>query len=218
MKNKVTTRVKVIESLSIALLRPSALFSITFITSLCFLLLSQQVKATQNNMIVSPINSNGCPITLDFKLRKLAETEEINLCETYKGKVVLIVNTASKCGFTDQFDGLESLYKKYKDKGLVVLGFPSNDFANQDPENEKKIAEFCRLTYSVKFPMFQKIHVAENNASPIYKTLGKLAGEFPKWNFHKYLLDTKGNLIASFPSRVEPNDRKLVASIKKLLP
>ncbi|KAG1657149.1 Glutathione peroxidase [Nymphon striatum] len=154
-------------------------------------------KPTKAETIIAPVNANNCPVTLDFNLRKLAKSEEVNLCNAYKGKVVMIVNTASKCGFTGQFDGLEALYKKYKEKGLVVLGFPSNDFANQDPENEEKIAKFCRLTYGVKFPMFQKTHAAEGNASPIYKTLGKLAGEFPQWNFHKYILDTNGNLIDS---------------------
>lgn len=185
---------------------------------LVMVLLFPPVSKAKSNVVETQINANGCPVTLDFKLRKLAKKEETNLCESYKGKVVLIVNTASKCGFTDQFDGLEALYKKYKDKGLVVLGFPSNDFANQDPENEKKIAEFCRLTYGVEFPMFQKTHAAKANASPIYKTLGTMAGEFPKWNFHKYLLDTKGNLIGSFRSQVEPNSDKLISLIEKSLP
>jgi glutathione peroxidase len=188
------------------------------VLSLGLMLLLTPVSVAKTKLVESPINSNGCPTTLDFKLRKLGKSEEVNLCETYKGKVVLIVNTASKCGFTDQFDGLESLYKKYKDKGLVVLGFPSNDFANQDPENEKKIADFCRLTYGVEFPMFQKVHAAENGASPLYKTLGGIAGEFPKWNFHKYLLDTNGNLIGSFRSQERPNSKQIVSLIEKHLP
>ncbi|KAG1657153.1 Glutathione peroxidase [Nymphon striatum] len=175
------------------LFKVSIVFSITM--ALCITLLL--AKPTKAETIIAPVNANNCPVTLDFNLRKLAKSEEVNLCNAYKGKVVMIVNTASKCGFTGQFDGLEALYKKYKEKGLVVLGFPSNDFANQDPENEEKIAKFCRLTYGVKFPMFQKTHAAEGNASPIYKTLGKLAGEFPQWNFHKYILDTNGNLIDS---------------------
>ncbi|KAG1657151.1 putative oxidoreductase [Nymphon striatum] len=102
-------------------------------------------KPTKAETIIAPVNANNCPVTLDFNLRKLAKSEEVNLCNAYKGKVVMIVNTASKCGFTGQFDGLEALYKKYKEKGLVVLGFPSNDFANQDPENEEKIAKFYSL-------------------------------------------------------------------------
>ena len=191
-------------------------FTQTLIMASILLLLP--LHAVANLHVKAAINTNGCPKTLDFNMRKLAKPDTINLCETYKGKVVLIVNTASKCGFTGQFDGLENLYKQYKEKGLVVLGFPSNDFANQDPENEKKIAEFCRLTFGVKFPMFEKTHAAEKSASPLYKTLGDMAGEFPKWNFHKYLLDTKGNLIASFPSQIEPNDKKLVRLIEKNLP
>lgn len=175
-------------------------------------------QAAVTDKIEAPINANGCPVTLDFKLRKLAEKDEINLCDTYKGKVVLIVNTASKCGFTDQFGELEKIYGKYKDKGFVVLGFPSNDFANQDPENEKNIAKFCRLTYGVKFPMFEKTHAAKKSASPLYQTLGNLSGEFPRWNFHKYILDTNGNLVASFPSQVSPTDSQLLDIIKKHLP
>ena len=175
-------------------------------------------QAAVTDKIEAPINANGCPATLDFKLRKLAEKDEINLCDSYKGKVVLIVNTASKCGFTDQFGELEKIYGKYKDKGFVVLGFPANDFANQDPENEKNIAKFCRLTYGVKFPMFEKTHAAKKTASPLYQTLGNLSGEFPRWNFHKYILDTNGNLVASFPSQVSPTDRQLLDIIKKHLP
>ena len=203
-------------SISTKLFKASVVLSLTL--SLGFLLLLPPPSVAKTKIIESPINANGCPKTLDFNLRKLAKSEEINLCDAYKGKVVLIVNTASKCGFTGQFDGLESLYNKYKDKGLVVLGFPSNDFANQDPENEQNIATFCRLTYGVKFPMFQKTHAAENNASPIYKTLGGMAGEFPEWNFHKYLLDTKGNLVGSFKSQVTPDSKNIVSLIEKHLP
>ena len=165
----------------------------------------------------APVNANGCPATLDFKLKSLASTDLVNLCEAYKGKVVLIVNTASKCGFTDQFGELEALYEKYKEKGLVVLGFPSNDFGGQDPENEKKIASFCRLTYGVKFPMFEKTHAAQQGASPIYQALGNLAGDFPKWNFHKYLLDKEGNMIASLPSQIGPTDKSLIEMIENHL-
>ncbi|KAG1657152.1 Glutathione peroxidase-like peroxiredoxin gpx1 [Nymphon striatum] len=123
------------------LFKVSIVFSITM--ALCITLLL--AKPTKAETIIAPVNANNCPVTLDFNLRKLAKSEEVNLCNAYKGKVVMIVNTASKCGFTGQFDGLEALYKKYKEKGLVVLGFPSNDFANQDPENEEKIAKFYSL-------------------------------------------------------------------------
>jgi glutathione peroxidase len=161
---------------------------------------------------------NGCPAALDFTLRLLGSPDPVNLCEIYKGKVVVIVNTASKCGFTPQFEGLEKLYSDYKDRGLVVLGFPSNDFANQDPGSEDEIKQFCQLTYGVKFPMFEKTHAAKGTASPIYQTLGDMAGEYPQWNFHKYVLNTKGELVGSFSSFVTPQSDKLVKLIEENLP
>ncbi|EIJ33222.1 glutathione peroxidase [Thiothrix nivea] len=168
--------------------------------------------------VAGPATDNGCPAALNFSLRMLGADKEVNLCQEYKGKVVVIVNTASKCGFTPQFEGLEKLYSGYKDRGLVVLGFPSNDFAGQDPSSEQEIKEFCELTYGVKFPMFEKTHAAKDNASPIYKTLGEMAGEYPRWNFHKYVLNTKGELIGSFSSFVTPQSSKLVNLIEANLP
>lgn len=159
----------------------------------------------------------SCPTTLNFTKRTLASDQEVNLCKEYLGKVVLVVNTASKCGYTPQYDGLEALYRKYKDKGLVVLGFPSNDFGGQEPGNEKQIQNFCRLTYGVEFPMFEKTHAAKANADPMYQILGNLAGEYPQWNFHKYLLDRQGRLVASYNSRVEPQSPTVVETIEKLL-
>jgi glutathione peroxidase len=159
----------------------------------------------------------NCPETLNFTMRTLAGDEQVNLCDKYSGKVVLVVNTASKCGYTYQYDGLEALYRQYKDRGLVVLGFPSNDFGAQEPGNEKQIATFCRLTYGVEFPMFEKTRAAERNADPLYKTLGDLAGEYPRWNFHKYLLDRNGKLVASYSSHVEPKSPQVVHAIEKLL-
>ncbi len=159
----------------------------------------------------------SCPETLDFKKRELAGQKVKDLCEAYQGKVVLIVNTASKCGYTYQYEGLEALYRKYQDQGLVVLGFPSNDFAGQEPGNEKQIQNFCRNTYSVEFPMFEKSSVREGVAEPLYQTLARLAGEYPRWNFHKYLLDRSGKLAGSFSSRIEPESKQLVDAIEKLL-
>lgn len=174
------------------------------------------------NVMAEPVagaaTANGCPAALNFTLRELGSDKEVNLCEVYKGKVVLMVNTASKCGFTPQFEGLEKLYSDYKDRGLVVLGFPSNDFAQQDPGTEKEIKDFCEQTYSVKFPMFAKTEVTKDNASPIYKVLGEMAGEYPAWNFHKYVLNTKGELIGSFSSFVTPQSDKLVKLIEANLP
>ncbi len=168
--------------------------------------------------VAGPTTDNGCPAVLNFTLRELGSDKTVNLCEAYKGKVVLMVNTASKCGFTPQFEGLEKLYSDYKDRGLVVLGFPSNDFAGQDPGSEQEIKDFCELTYGVKFPMFEKTQVLKKNASPLYQVLGEMAGEHPSWNFHKYVLNTKGELIGSFSSFVTPQSDKLVKLIEANLP
>ena len=160
--------------------------------------------------------SANCPQTLNFTMRTLAGEQQVNLCEAYLGKVVLIVNTASKCGYTYQYEGLESLYRQYKPMGLVVVGFPSNDFGGQEPGTEKQIQDFCRLTYSVEFPMFEKTRVAQHHADPLFQTLGTIAGEFPQWNFHKYILDRNGNLVASFNSKVEPQSKEIINTLKGL--
>ena len=158
-----------------------------------------------------------CPKTLNFNVRTLAGNDLINLCDRYLGKVVMVVNTASKCGYTPQYEGLEALYRKYRERGLVILGFPTNDFGGQEPGSEKQIQDFCRLTYGVEFPMFAKSHARQVKADPIYKTLGTLAGEFPQWNFHKYIVDRKGNLVGSFDSKVMPQSRDIISHIEKLL-
>jgi glutathione peroxidase len=159
----------------------------------------------------------ACPAALDFSFRPLAADTPVKLCEHYAGKVVLVVNTASKCGFTYQYEGLEKLYAKYRARGLVVLGFPSNDFGGQEPGTEAQIKQFCRLTYSVQFPMFEKITVRKSTAHPFYQQLASLAGEYPAWNFHKYLLNRNGELIASYPSSAEPDDPRLLAAIQHQL-
>ncbi len=154
---------------------------------------------------------------LDQDFRRLASDEVINLSEAYAGKVVLVVNTASKCGNTPQYDGLESLYEEYGDEGLVVLGFPSNDFFGQEPGTEEEIQEFCRLTYKVKFPMFEKVTVKEGKANPFFDRLAAASGTYPTWNFHKYLIGRDGKLIAEFSPRTQPDDKKLVAELKAAL-
>ena len=159
----------------------------------------------------------ACPPALDFSVRTLAGTEQVNLCQRYLGKVILVVNTASRCGYTPQYDGLEALYQRYQDRGLVVLGFPSNDFANQEPGNEDQIQEFCRLTYGVKFPMFKKTRVLKEYADPFYRALADQAGRYPRWNFHKYLIDRQGRVIRDFPSSVRPDDPALISAIESLL-
>jgi glutathione peroxidase len=158
----------------------------------------------------------ACPPTLDVTARPLGGHEPLRLCDQYAGKVVLVVNTASRCGYTPQFEALENLYKTYKDRGLAVLGFPSNDF-RQELGTEQEIGDFCRLTYGVEFPMFSKTRVMKANADPIYRTLGELAGEYPAWNFHKYLLDRDGRLVGSYPTAVEPDDPRILKMIEELL-
>jgi glutathione peroxidase len=154
---------------------------------------------------------------LDHEARRLGSDEAVNLNDEYAGKVVLIVNTASKCAFTGQYEGLEALYARYKDRGLVVLGFPSNDFGGQEPGTEQQIQEFCRLTYSVKFPMFGKTHVKEGQADPLFRGLAEAAGRYPKWNFHKYLLDREGRLVDDYLSWTSPQSDTVIEAIERLL-
>ena len=154
---------------------------------------------------------------LDQDFRKLAEEDVVNLQEEYSGKVILVVNTASKCGNTPQYDGLEALYQEYGDDGLVVLGFPSNDFLGQEPGTEAEIQEFCRLTYKVKFPMFEKTTVKEGEAHPFFDQLAAEAGTYPTWNFHKYLIGRDGEVIREFSPRTKPENKELVAAIEAAL-
>ena len=154
---------------------------------------------------------------LDRDYRQLAGKETVNLQATYGGQVLLVVNTASKCGFTPQYEGLEAMHAKYKAQGFAVLGFPSNDFMGQEPGSEEEIQEFCTLTYGVKFPMFEKVQVRGDTPTPLYADMIKATGEAPGWNFHKYLIDRSGKVIASFGSRTTPDDPKLVAAIEKAL-
>jgi glutathione peroxidase len=154
---------------------------------------------------------------LDYSFRPLAKKQAVVLGKTYGGEVVLVVNTASKCGFTPQYEALEALHTKYGSKGFAVLGFPSGDFKAQEFDDEKQIREFCTLTYGVKFPMFEKVHVVGEQATPMYKQLAAMAGEAPKWNFHKYLIGRDGRLIASFGSKTTPNDPAVVAAIERAL-
>lgn len=167
-------------------------------------------------MIVSTSTASDSPL-LDQDFRRLASDEVINLSEEYRGRVLLVVNTASKCGNTPQYDGLEKLYQEYGDSGLVVLGFPSNDFLGQEPGTEEQIQEFCRLTYKVRFPMFEKVTVKEGNAHPFFERLAAAAGTYPTWNFHKFLIGRDGKLIAEFSPRTQPYNEDLVAKIKAAL-
>jgi glutathione peroxidase len=140
-------------------------------------------------LISGNVSAKQCSPLLDFDVRTLNDNTVINLCEQYQGRVILVVNTASKCAYTDQYESLEKLYKEFQDDGLVVLGFPSNDFGHQEPGNEAQIKSFCRMTYGVKFPMFAKTGVTQYNADPFFKELARVSGTYPQWNFHKYLID-----------------------------
>jgi glutathione peroxidase len=134
----------------------------------------------------------------------------------YEGKVTLVVNTASQCGYTPQYTGLEALWKKYKDKGLFVLGFPSNDFGGQEPGKDSEVLSFCQTRFGVTFPLFSKSVVKGQDASPVFKFLAAGHGE-PQWNFHKYLVDKKGVVVKAFPSKVEPDDPALVQAVEQAL-
>ncbi len=164
----------------------------------------------------TPARADACPSLLDRSALRLQDEKPQNLCQ-YSGKVVLVVNTASFCGFTQQYKGLEALYKQYQSRGLVVLGFPTNDFGAQEPGTNKDIAAFCESTYGVKFPMFSKTTVKGANIDPLFAELSKRTGKTPGWNFHKYLIGRDGSTVSSFSSMVEPQDRKLVAEIERLL-
>ena len=137
-----------------------------------------------------------------------------NLSE-YKGQTLLIVNTASECGYTPQYKGLEAIYEKYKNRGFVVLGFPSNDFGGQEPGTEAKIEEFCELNFGVSFPLFSKVTVKGENAHPLYKELQKQTGQQVAWNFGKFLVS--GDSISYFSSKVEPESKELTSAIEKTL-
>jgi glutathione peroxidase len=157
-----------------------------------------------------------CPALLRHTFAKLQTGEPQSFCQ-YAGKVLLIVNTASYCSYTGQYEGLEALYRKYQGRGLVVLGFPSNDYGAQEPGSNKEIAEFCRTTYGVEFPMFEKVAGTRVAANPLYVELVAKTGKAPQWNFHKYLVDRSGTRIESFGSATDPAQPGFVAALERLL-
>lgn len=157
----------------------------------------------------------ACPAVLQHSFPRLQDEAPQNLCQ-YSGRVLLVVNTASYCGFTPQYKGLETLYSRYKDRGLVVLGFPSNDFAQEKASN-KEIAEFCENTFGVKFPMFAASHVRGEQANPLFRQLAAQTGTAPRWNFYKYLVGRDGRVLASYGSTTAPDSKALVADIEKAL-
>lgn len=157
----------------------------------------------------------ACPALLQHTFPRLQDEKPQSLCQ-YSGKVLLVVNTASYCGFTGQYKGLEALYARHKDKGLVVLGFPSNDFA-QETGNNQQIAEFCENTFGVKFPMFAKSVVSGEQANPFFRQLAQATGQKPRWNFYKYLIGRDGKAVAAYSSMTGPEDKALQRELDKLL-
>ena len=180
------------------------------LTALCLLLCSAAASAT-----TPAASTAACPATLNHTLLRLQDEKPQSLCQ-YAGKVILAVNTASYCGFTPQYKGLEALQEKYKAEGLVVLGFPSNDFAQEKGSN-KEIADFCESTFGVKFPMFAASSVKGDKANPFFKQLIANGATAPKWNFYKYLIGRDGKLIDSYSSMTTPDSRSLLADIEKSL-
>ena len=166
-------------------------------------------------MSTSPSPSSTRPATL-HELSVNTIDHKTKALSDYAGKVLLVVNTASECGFTPQYAGLEALYRKYRDRGLVVLGFPSNDFGGQEPGNEAEIASFCERRFQVSFPMFEKVKTKGAERAPLYEVLGTAKGE-PKWNFHKYLVGRDGQVIAGFSSKVAPDSPELDQAIERAL-
>ena len=177
---------------------------------------SLAMVATSLPALAQSAPAAACPAILQHQFPRLQDEAPQNLCQ-YSGKVVLVVNTASYCGFAGQFEGLEALYAKQKDKGLVVLGFPSNDFGQQEAKTSKEIADFCFNTYGVKFPMMGKSVVSGAGKNAFYAEMVKATGQEPRWNFHKYLIDRKGHVVDSYNSFTGPDSPKLVAAIDKAL-
>lgn len=157
----------------------------------------------------------ACPALLQHQFLRLQDEKPQSLCQ-YSGKVLVVVNTASFCGFTGQYAGLEALYAKYKDQGLVVLGFPSNDFSQESGSN-KEIADFCENTFAVKFPMFAKSSVTGNGANALFKQLATQTGTRPRWNFYKYVISRDGQQVTSYGSTTGPQDTRFVKTVEQLL-
>ncbi|KJF94736.1 glutathione peroxidase [Photobacterium angustum] len=168
------------------------------------------------SLVTTSANASSCPTLYQSPLKKLNSDEYYDFCQHLTGKVVLVVNTASQCGFTPQFKQLEELYKTYKDSGLVVIGFPSNDF-KQDRGSDQQTANICYSNYGVTFPMMTKTSVKGSKANPLYKLLISQSGKSVGWNFQKYLLNKQGQVVGVFPSSLSPTSNEMVAAIKQQL-
>jgi glutathione peroxidase len=177
------------------------------------------VAAALATASASSLAASACPTVLQHTLPRLQDEKPVDLCD-YAGRVVVVVNTASFCGYTPQYQSLEALHARYRERGLVVLGFPSNDFGQQEPGDNKAIAEFCENTFNVRFPMFAKSTVsarAAGGANPLFKALAARTGQAPRWNFHKYVVSRDGTTVLSRGSDVDPLSPDFVRDIEKLL-
>ncbi len=183
---------------------------------LCGRAATAQTAAAPLRPATAPGHSASCPPLLQHRFDRLQDEKPQSLCQ-YAGQVVLVVNTASYCGFTGQYKGLEALYERYKGRGLVVLGFPANDFGRQEPGANQAIADFCENTFGVKFPMFAKTTVVGRGANAFYQQLAARTGQTPQWNFHKYLIARDGQTVRSYPSATEPDNPAFVRDLEKIL-
>ncbi len=174
------------------------------------------LAANGSDLPVQSTDNMDCQPILSHRIRPLMGPDEKPLCDGHAGNVLLVVNTASKCGFTPQFEALETLHQRYKARGFEVLGFPSDDF-RQELDSEAAVAQFCELNYGVSFPMFQKIHVTAGDAHPLYRDLAAASGTYPRWNFNKYLIDRQGRVIAHYNSSELPLGQTITQAIEALL-
>lgn len=193
-------------------MRPSSLLVLALFTAATS---PTPVAAAQPSGVSAPA-PNPCPPILQHTFPRLQDEKPQNLCQ-YAGQVVLVVNTASYCGFTQQYKGLEELYRRYRERGLVVLGFPSNDFGQQEPGSNQQIAEFCENTFGVQFPMFAKSHVRGPQANALFKQLAERTGTTPKWNFYKYLISRDGRTVLAYNSLTAPDSATLRRDLERLL-
>ncbi len=191
-------------------MKPYALLTLALFTGALHAPLRAQTAAPMAAAAVA-----ACPALLNQSFPRLQDEKPQNLCQ-YAGKVLLVVNTASYCGYTPQYQGLEALHAKYAAQGLVVMGFPSNDF-NQESNDSKKIADLCFNTYGVKFPMFSTSAVSGKAANPLFSQLAQATGKSPTWNFNKYLIGRDGKPVAYYPSKATPDSKEVVAAVEKAL-
>ncbi|MDW3712182.1 MULTISPECIES: glutathione peroxidase [unclassified Pseudomonas] len=167
-------------------------------------------------LVAAPVLAAECPPLLQHSMQQLRSKETIDLCQRFAGKPLVVVNTASHCGFTPQFKGLEALYQRYKDDGLEVLGVPSDDF-KQEADDNAETAKVCYVNYGVTFAMTQPQHVTGDEATPLYRDLIAQSGQSPRWNFYKYVVDRQGKVIAHFSSLTKPDDEDLVRAVEQAL-